>query len=675
MLYRTSLKRYNRNNYEGDMLNCSTDKLSQDGIEYVCTFCHKSLKQNKLPSLAVNNHLELSEVPYEIDHLNSLKYIFISRQIPFMKLLALPRGKRKAVHGCVVNVPIEPDQLASVLPRVPSADTFITVKLKRKLKYRGHSYIRPIIPQKLNDALHILKKLKYFLYEDVVLNENWIEDSCNVDPELWGSHVQNNQLFSNHENKEQSTDEDSDTEDELEDNRSKLSGIPFDLCVQPKDIVDESVLSIAHGEGKRPISFAQDKYAEEMAFPQLFPTGKFGLSHERPTKLSMKKYFQDRLLNCDEEAKEVYDSISLSLRKGKQQHTSAGDLKTRVAEFARTDLGIHFMQKIRGSPAFYNKMFYDLLGMIRQLGPCTLDTLILLHVENTEKTCRFAFPRPPLDETLVLKPLEKVYSKALTSVSEQLVDVEESTTLQEILDKVEVTKELYLNALHRIKTKSGQPAALLKRKPFSYVTNVYSCVMYLASYVSKPEKTLGDVLRSVSESSKHLGIHVANKFLTHREQQTCQKTVLDCLSPRKYIKEWMTMMRNLFDRTSYKPPTDDSDLVQVPQQSATKITLKDGQGFMIKRNKPAIIRTHQWSVKKQPEHYYHAKLLLYHPWRNETNDLLIGTYQENYEFARESVLQNTLLFEHNADELANVLEDIDENGFANDHWVTVAPET
>lgn len=34
-----------------------------------------------------------------------------------------------------------------------------------------------------------------------------------------------------------------------------------------------------------------------------------------------------------------------------------------------------------------------------------------------------------------------------------------------------------------------------------FVTNVYSCVMYLESYVTKPEKTLGDGLKAVSSSS------------------------------------------------------------------------------------------------------------------------------------------------------------------------------
>ena len=49
---------------------------------------------------------------------------------------------------------------------------------------------------------------------------------------------------------------------------------------------------------------------------------------------------------------------------------TAGDLKNKVSSFIHNELGINYLQNIRGSPAFYNKM-YDLLGMIRQLGACT----------------------------------------------------------------------------------------------------------------------------------------------------------------------------------------------------------------------------------------------------------------------------------------------------------------
>lgn len=434
----------------------------------------------------------------------------------------------------------------------------------------------------------------------------------------------------------------------------------------------------------------------------------------------MKKYFQTRILNCDRrfarnidyifyaqyrtEAKEVSDSISINLRKGKQQNVTAGELKDKLADIVRNDLGIHFLQKIRGSPAYFNKLFYDLLGMIRQLGPCTwfitlsaadlkwpdtikviakqqgiqltdedvlglsweekskylrsdpvtaarhfdnrvqlffkyilmnkqlnplgeiadykyriefqhrgsphvhmlawvnnapnfednedheirdfIDTKVscqlpqgdtnmydLLHLVQRHtysvacrkhgKSCRFNFPRPPVNETLVFQPLEtppeshmqELYSAALTSVYEQLDNVDQKTSLQEVLNKANVPEQHYIDALHWIKTKSGQPAIVLKRNPYEcnvnnynsvlmksweanldvqFVTNVYSCVMYLASYISKPEKTLGDVLKAVSTSSQHLGTkqtmkNVAHKFLTHREV-SAQEAVYRLLS-------------------------------------------------------------------------------------------------------------------------------------------------
>ena len=246
-----------------------------------------------------------------------------------------------------------------------------------------------IRPRKIINALNILKnQLHNPHYKDVLLNENWIEDSEESDPDLWDSLVHDDEQEGHVNNEQLSGGESDDTDDEREDERTKLSGIPFDSCIQPKDILHDGILSMAPGEGKKPISFIHDKCAEELSFPQLFPSGRFGFSHARSSKLTLKKYFQCRLLNCDRrfarnidyiffaqyrvEAKEVYDSISLSLRKGKQQNLTAGDLKSKVTDFARTDLGIHFMQKIRGSPAFYNKMFYYLLSMIRQLGPCTL---------------------------------------------------------------------------------------------------------------------------------------------------------------------------------------------------------------------------------------------------------------------------------------------------------------
>jgi len=67
-----------------------------------------------------------------------------------------------------------------------------------------------------------------------------------------------------------------------------------------------------------------------------------------------------------------------------------------------------------------------------------------------------------------------------------------------------------------------------------YVTNVYSCIMYVASYISKLKKTLGDVLKSVCRNSVPLGPKkmmdtVSRKFLSHREV-SAQEAVYRLLS-------------------------------------------------------------------------------------------------------------------------------------------------
>ena len=69
-------------------------------------------------------------------------------------------------------------------------------------------------------------------------------------------------------------------------------------------------------------------------------------------KVSMKKYFQTRILNNDTrfarnieyifyaqyrcEAKEIQDSSSISLRKGKQIELTAGEIRDNLRDFIRS---------------------------------------------------------------------------------------------------------------------------------------------------------------------------------------------------------------------------------------------------------------------------------------------------------------------------------------------------
>ena len=56
------------------------------------------------------------------------------------------------------------------------------------------------------------------------------------------------------------------------------------------------IYGIAPGENKHPVCVMGDRYCEELAFPTLFPKGRYGYKVGRKIKLSSIKYFNARLL-------------------------------------------------------------------------------------------------------------------------------------------------------------------------------------------------------------------------------------------------------------------------------------------------------------------------------------------------------------------------------------------
>ena len=63
------------------------------------------------------------------------------------------------------------------------------------------------------------------------------------------------------------------------------------------------------------------------------------------------------------EAEDVANSLSIGLQKckGKAQNITAGQLKDaeEIRKLIRNYLNINFLQKVRGSPAYYNKLLFD----------------------------------------------------------------------------------------------------------------------------------------------------------------------------------------------------------------------------------------------------------------------------------------------------------------------------
>ena len=61
----------------------------------------------------------------------------------------------------------------------------------------------------------------------------------------------------------------------------------------------DHVYSIASGENQRPRTFLTDENFELMANPDKYPHGDFGYSVSKEKRLTVRKYFNQRLLDVD----------------------------------------------------------------------------------------------------------------------------------------------------------------------------------------------------------------------------------------------------------------------------------------------------------------------------------------------------------------------------------------
>ena len=71
--------------------------------------------------------------------------------------------------------------------------------------------------------------------------------------------------------------------------QAQLRGLPYDSCLLREDTVDitpDRTISVAPGEGQKPICIFTDQHFEKMCNPTKYPTSKCDLITERKTKLT-----------------------------------------------------------------------------------------------------------------------------------------------------------------------------------------------------------------------------------------------------------------------------------------------------------------------------------------------------------------------------------------------------
>ena len=376
--------------------NCPVQRKSRINL-YICHTCDRYLRNGKMPLEAYRNGLQLQPVPCELETLNILEKHLISKIVPFMKLITLPKGGQKKLKGPCIMVPSDLQNTINVLPRCDTDNPqIIKLKLKRKLTYEGYYEYKQVDLKKVHDALRCLKdKVRNVHYENVEIDNSSHSflgqlDSSAID-------VQTEKVVNDSHNEEvEETSEDCDETEGAED-ENRIGPI-LDTFLMPVNMVQEalplcpdSILSIAPCEKNKPTNLFANKACEALAFPNHFPDGRNTLTEERQLKLSPSKYFQARLMNVDNrfakdpqyiffslyitELQFIFSNISIALRKGKKQtkdgtKITAGTLSQRqgIDHVTGEDTGFRHFPTLKGSPDYWRRMQHDLFAMIRQLG-------------------------------------------------------------------------------------------------------------------------------------------------------------------------------------------------------------------------------------------------------------------------------------------------------------------
>jgi len=295
----------------------------------------------------VFNKLQIFEFPDELKEIRRLERVLIARRIIFKKVTIMPKGQSPKLKGALCNVPVNYNDMTSILPRQADSNGIVLVKLKRKLEYRGHMYFESVRPGFIYRVLQHLIARNH-LYRDIEVNTDNIPSNLvnlNIE-ETTDCNLDLLNTLSNNVNKpisvlvvkassDNNRPNNASNNDGIDINELETTENPLDIYRLPADEttlmshnpttedIENEILNLAPGEGVNPISVLNDDYCEELAHPHLFPTGQFGYKVDREIPLTPTKYFNQRLLNYTQKFASDSDYIFFANSVTQQLHLSS----------------------------------------------------------------------------------------------------------------------------------------------------------------------------------------------------------------------------------------------------------------------------------------------------------------------------------------------------------------
>ena len=356
---------------------CKTHYISFDNREWVCNTCIFNIKQGKIPKQSVINGMKFPDKPSELN-LSNLEERLISLRIPFMQIRALARGGQFSLKGSVVNVPADVEPTVRALPRLRNQSETIPVKLKRMKEFKHAVVTENVRPHAVMNALRtLLNTSELYKQAEITVDDKW-----NTCPE------KSDDTGSDSSSDEESGSDKKDTFSELNDHDTA----PLMTLLDEQSLDKNAILSVAPGEGQRPLSIYKDPHAEYLSFPSLF----CGQKRLENTERYVPVYYSDICkweLRCVDrrvalhipnifykmkklQTEQVCSKVHLAVRRCKtkgKSFTAGYILKDNMGEsLVKLDEGYKIFRTVRNSPQYWENQKKEVFAMIRQLGIPTL---------------------------------------------------------------------------------------------------------------------------------------------------------------------------------------------------------------------------------------------------------------------------------------------------------------
>ena len=354
---------------------------------YICKYCADRLRANKDVARSAFNSLTTLPTPDCIGQLNVFEKIlikFVMTSQTIIRLGQMTNSKRPqselmpALKGRVVHLPVNVAANASFVPEKLFNTDSLTILVGGQPTKRNKIWTSVVDFNKLHAALAWLKTNNH-LYKNVPTYS--VDDIRHI--------------VASREDKRETAAVAVNDDDALLQNldAASKSFLYENFTVQPlnagypENVPFDYQMRQVHGQG----GDIFDSDLDVKAFPELFPTGEFGIRDvKRAAKISSSEFIKSRLLNKDpkfrlsmaylffcfevQEVSKMCHSVGHMLRTVSGKNWTARDLVDRLErrDGDMQDKMFGLMANMRGSKQYFAKLAMNIRWMIKQLGPPTL---------------------------------------------------------------------------------------------------------------------------------------------------------------------------------------------------------------------------------------------------------------------------------------------------------------